>query len=119
MMWTNSKDKERLSQYYEWETKGYADIAHPQASASKSLRSRSNPWRVRIKSFLHSLDICNRVVALSTSCRTNVAAVNFRPIPDHELVHTAAHERVHAQLEALSYAYLFRQKTIAPLPRVV
>lgn len=48
-----------------------------------------------------------------------MAAVNFRPILDHELVHTAAHERVHTKLEALSYAYLLLKKTIAFFPRFV
>ncbi len=90
-----------------------------EAYGSKSLRSPGDPRRVRIESLLHFLDICNHVVALSPSCRANVAAVDVRPVLDHELVYTAAHERVHAQLKALSHAYLFRQKTIAILPGAV
>jgi hypothetical protein len=79
----------------------------------------NNPRRIGIQPVPDFVCIAHRVITLSTSNRANMAAVHFRSVPDHELMHTAAHQRVHAQLEALPYADVCRQKAVALAPRFV
>lgn len=42
-----------------------------------------------------------------------MATMNLWPVSDHELVHTAAHERVHTQFEALPHADVFCHEAVA------
>jgi hypothetical protein len=48
-----------------------------------------------------------------------MATVNFWSIFDHQLVYTAAHECIHAQLEALSYTDVLRDEAMTCIPRLI